>query len=187
MDQYVRRPRVRDLARASVSTSPAGERFPLPRDDDYERELSRLQQLVDEQRALGREIVVVMGLGFVGAIMAGVVADSVNRKTGKPGKFVIAMQRPSLRSYWKIPLMNRGMAPVEAADPEVAPMIARTVLDKKTMTATFTYDALALADAVIVDVQCDYVKEALGDMAKGHADIAALEESFRVIGDRIQP
>ena len=186
-DRNVQHRRVRDIARASVSISPAGERFPLPRDEDYDNELTRLQQLVEEQRALGREIVVVMGLGFVGAIMAGVVADSVDRRSGKPGKFVMAMQRPSLRSYWKIPLLNRGATPVEAADPEVAPMIARTVLEKKTLTATFTYDALALADTVIVDVQCDYVKEALGDMAKGHADIAALEESFRVIGDRIQP
>ena len=36
-----------------------------------------------------------MGIGFVGAVMAGVVADSVNKKTGRPGKFVLAMQRPS--------------------------------------------------------------------------------------------
>ena len=181
------RPGVRDVARASVSISPAGERFPLPRDEEYDGELQRLQQLAAAHRAAGREIVVVMGVGFVGAIMAGVVADSVDRQTGQPGKFVMAMQRPSLRSYWKIPCLNRGEAPVEAADPEVGPLIARTVLEKRTLTATFTYDALALADVVIVDVQCDYVKEALGDMAKGHADLAALEESFRVIGDRIPP
>ena len=29
-----------------------------------------------EQRGMGREIVLVMGVGFVGAVMAGVVADS---------------------------------------------------------------------------------------------------------------
>jgi nucleotide sugar dehydrogenase len=188
MDKLSPQPqRVRDVARASVSTCPAGERFPLPRDEDYEKEFARLQELAGEQRALGREIVAVMGVGFVGAIMAGVVADSVNRKTGKPGKFVMAMQRPSLRSYWKIPYLNRGVAPVKAEDPEVAPLIRRTVLEKRTLTATFTYDALSLADVVVVDVQCDYVKDALGDMKNGHADIAALEESFKVIGERIQP
>ena len=188
MDQRNPEPhRVRDVARASVSTCPAGERFPLPRDEDYEQELDRLQQLVAAQRALGREIVAVMGVGFVGAIMAGVVADSVDRQTGRPGKFVMAMQRPSLRSYWKIPYLNRGVAPVQAEDPEVGPLIRRTVVEKQTLTATFTYDALALADVVVVDVQCDYVKEALGDMRQGHADIAALEESFKVIGERIRP
>jgi nucleotide sugar dehydrogenase len=171
----------------AVSICPAGERFPLPQAADYEREFTRLEGLVKEQRALGRDIVLVMGVGFVGAIMAGVVADSTDRKTGKPGKFVMAMQRPSARSYWKIPYLNRGVAPVQAEDPEVVPLIQRTVLEKRTLTATFTYDALSLADVVVVDVQCDYVKDALGDMRNGHADIAALEESFKVIGERIQP
>jgi len=43
-----------------------------------------------------------MGVGFVGAVMAAIVADTVDKKTGKPGKFVIGCQRPSPRSYWKI-------------------------------------------------------------------------------------
>ena len=46
---------------------------------------------------------------------------------------------------------------------------------------------LSLADVVVVDVQCDYHKETLGDVAQGHADIAALEESLRVIGEKIKP
>lgn len=174
-------------AELTASICPAGERFPLPQAHDYEVEHRRLERLVEEQRALGREVVLVMGVGFVGAIMAGVVADSVDRTTGKPGKFVMAMQRPSARSYWKIPYLNRGVAPVQAEDPEVVPLIRRTVLEKRTLTATFTYNALTLADVVVVDVQCDYVKDALGDMRDGHADIAALEESFQVIGERIQP
>jgi nucleotide sugar dehydrogenase len=108
-------------------------------------------------------------------------------KTGKPNKFVIAMQRPSTRSYWKIPYMNRGIAPVESEDPEVAPLIDRCVNEKKTLTATFTYDALCLADVVVVDVQCDYFKETFGNCRQGHADIAALEESLKIIGERIDP
>jgi nucleotide sugar dehydrogenase len=83
--------------------------------------------------------------------------------------------------------MNRGISPVEAEDPEVAPMIARCVNEKKTLSATFTYDALSLADVVVVDVQCDYHKETFGDCRKGYADIAALEESLKVIGEKIEP
>jgi nucleotide sugar dehydrogenase len=116
-----------------------------------------------------------------------VIADSVDRKTGQPGKFVIGMQRPSSRSYWKIPYLNRGVAPVEAEDPEVAPLIRRCVLEKKTLTATFTYDALKLADVVVVDVQCDYHKQTFGNVRQGHADIAALEASLKVIGEQIGP
>jgi nucleotide sugar dehydrogenase len=169
------------------SISPDGEKFKIPDEVDYSKEYERLEKLVKEKREDGLEIVVVMGLGFVGAVMAGVVADSVDKKTGKPGKFVIGMQRPSTRSFWKIPLFNKGISPVKAEDPEVAPLIERCVNRKKTMSATFTYDALKLADVLVVDVQCDYLKQDLGNLRSGHADISALEESFKIIGEKISP
>jgi nucleotide sugar dehydrogenase len=171
---------------ASVSVCPRGEVFKLPEEKDYQQEYKRLQRRVKEERLQGREIVVVMGVGFVGAVMAGVVADSVDAD-GKPSKFVIGMQRPSTRSYWKIPYINRGIAPVEAEDPEVAPLIERCVKQKKALIATYTYDALSLADVIIVDVQCDYFKETFGNVRQGHADIAALEDSLKIIGEKINP
>jgi nucleotide sugar dehydrogenase len=173
--------------KATVSISPSGEVFQLPQKKDYNKEFKRLQNIVDKQKSKGREIVVVMGVGFVGAVMAAVVADSADKETGESIKFVIGMQRPSERSYWKIPYLNKGLAPVEAEDPEVAPMISRCVLEKKTLTATFTYDVLSLADVVVVDVQCDYLKENLGNVKQGSADIAALENSLKIIGENINP
>jgi len=170
----------RDLDHSAppVSVSPAGQVFSLPQEEDYVREFDKLRKVVGEQRALGREIVLVMGVGFVGAVMAGVVADSVDSSDGQSTKFVIGMQRPSPRSYWKIPYLNEGKAPVEAEDPEVASMIRRCVLEKKTLTATFTHEALSLADVVVVDVQCDYQKESLGNVENGYADIKALEDQL---------
>jgi len=170
-----------------VSICPAGEVFPLPTKADYAQEFKRLQKIVRDQRLLGREIVVVMGLGFVGAVMAAVVADSTSKDTGESTKFVIGMQRPSPRSYWKIHYMNRGISPVEAEDPNVNLLIRKCVVEKKTLMATYTYDALSLADVVVVDVQCDYHKHTLGDVAQGGADIGALEESLRVLGEKIKP
>ncbi len=171
----------------SISTSPSGEEFILPLPEDYTSEFEQLQQTVDEQRALGRQIVVVMGVGFVGAVMAGVVADAVDAASGASPYFVIGMQRPSVRSFWKIPYLNQGRSPVEAEDPEVAPLIERCVKEKQTLVATFTYEALTLADVVVVDVQCDYFKETLGNVRQGHADIKALEESLKIIGEKIPP
>jgi UDP-N-acetyl-D-glucosamine dehydrogenase len=55
------------------------------------------------------------------------------------------------------------------------------------MTATFTYDALGLADILVVDVQCDFLKQELGNLRTGGADISALEESFKIIGEKITP
>ncbi|MCJ7821187.1 MAG: hypothetical protein MUP53_08280, partial [Bacteroidales bacterium] len=169
------------------SVSPSGEKFVLPKPEDYKAEFESIRKRVDQERNKGREIVVVMGVGFVGAVMAAIVADTVDKKSGKPSKFVIGMQRPSARSFWKIPMLNRGVSPVKAEDPEVDPMIARCVLEKKTLMATFTYDVLKLADVVVVDVQCDYIKEDLGNVRSGSTDMAALEASLGVIAEHIKP
>ena len=69
----------------SVSISPTGEVFNLPTPADYKKEFAKLKKLVAAQRAQGREIVVVVGLGFVGAVMAAVVADSTD-ENGTPGQ-----------------------------------------------------------------------------------------------------
>ena len=177
----------RKIPEQKVSVCPAGEIFKLPKAEEYEKEFQRLQNAVGREKKKGRQIVVVMGVGFVGSIMAGVVADAVDQKTGDPAYYVIGMQRPSTRSFWKIHYLNRGDAPVEAEDPQVAPLIRRCVKEKKTLTATFTYDVLSLADVVVVDVQCDYLKEALGNVRQGRADIGALEDSLKIIGDKIPP
>ncbi|MEW6137342.1 MAG: nucleotide sugar dehydrogenase [Thermodesulfobacteriota bacterium] len=169
-----------------VSVSPEGEPFPIPTAEDYERELDRLGKLVQEHRDAGREIVVVLGIGFVGAVMAAVIADATD-SSGQPSKFVIGMQRPSVRSFWKIPLLNRGVAPVRSEDPEVDRMIDRCVNVKKTLTASFTYDAIRFADVVVVDVQCDYIKESLDDVGKGFVQMEDLERAFEIIGESIRP
>ncbi len=171
----------------AVSISPTGETFPLPTRADYEAEFARLQELAAQNRKEGREIVVVVGLGFVGAVMAAVVADSRDKNTGKPGKFVIGMQRPSTRSFWKIPLLSRGESPIKAEDPEVDVLIRRCVTESKTLVATYTEEALKLADVVVVDVQCDYLKASLGNVRTGDADMAALEASMGTIAEQIPP
>ncbi len=166
------------------SVSPEGEQFPLPAEEDYKAEFQRLQTLAEAERLKGREIVVVLGMGFVGAVMAAVIADSTD-ENGESKKFVIGMQRPSTRSFWKIALLNRGLAPMKSEDPEVPEIINRCVVAKKTLTASFTYEALKLADVVVVDVQCDYVKESLNNISTGYVQMEDLEKALEIIGDYI--
>ena len=170
----------------SYSVSPYGDRYPIPRAEEYGAELARVEALVREARAQGREIIVVMGVGFVGAVMAAIIADTKGAG-GESSKFVIGCQRPSARSYWKIPLLNKGVSPVKAEDPEVDTMIGRCVNGTKTLIATYNSDVLSLADCVVVDVQCDYSKNELGNMRNGEADMAALESTMKTIGDKIPP
>lgn len=171
---------------SEYSTSSDGEQFPLPKPDEYATEFKRLQTLAEDAKADGKEVVVVMGVGFVGAVMAAVVADTTD-KDGKPGKLVIGCQRPSTRSYWKIPMLNRGVSPVKAEDPEVDQIINRCVCEKKSLTATYNNDCLQLADCVVVDVQCDYTKRELGNLRSGEVEMGALEATMKTIGEKIQP
>ncbi|MCB0806544.1 MAG: hypothetical protein KDC05_12160, partial [Bacteroidales bacterium] len=169
-----------------LSISPSGEKFPIPGQEKYTEEFTRLEKLAQEARDKGQEVVVVMGLGFVGVVMAAIVADTRD-ENGKYSKFVIGYQRPSARSFWKIPMVNKGISPVKAEDPEVEELITRTVNQEKTFVATFNSDCLKLADVVVVDVQCDYAKQDLGNMRTGETDMAALEASMRTIGETIPP
>ena len=175
-----------DNKETNYSVNPAGEKFALPKNEDYAPEMERLVKLSKEARSKGQEVVVVMGAGFVGAVMAAVVADSRDQN-GNYSKFVIVCQRPSTRSYWKIPMLNRGESPVKAEDPEVDELIDRCVRKEKTLVATFNSDCLSLADCVVVDVQCDFVKRDLGNMKTGQTDMHALEATIRTIGEKIQP
>ena len=125
----------------SYSVSPYGEKFPIPQAGEYAAELARVEKLVQQARSQGKEIVVVMGVGFVGAVMAAIVADTKDEK-GNLDKFVIGCQRPSGRSYWKIPMLNQGLSPVKAEDPEVDILINRCVQRHKTLTATYNSEVL---------------------------------------------
>jgi len=172
------------MNKATYSVSPEGEKFEIPSKEDYQSEYNRIESLVKKARSEGKEIVVVMGVGFVGAVMAAIIADTKD-ESGRYSKFVIGCQRPSVRSYWKIPMLNRGVSPVKAEDPEVDELINRCVLEEKTLIATYNSDCLELADVVVVDVQCDYSKNSLGNMKNGEADMAALEATMKTIGQKI--
>ena len=173
-------------ANQKISIAPDGEVFILPAAADYAAEYDRIQGLAEAARAEGKEIVVVMGVGFVGAVMAAIVADTED-ENGRPSKFVIGCQRPSTRSFWKIPLLNRGIAPVKAEDPEVDRLIHRCVNEKQTLIASYNNQVLDLADCVVIDVQCDFLKQELGNMKSGTTDMAALEATLKTIGQHIRP
>jgi UDP-N-acetyl-D-glucosamine dehydrogenase len=178
-----RRKRLENHMRENDSSSQKNTAMPTA--EEASRELERVRALASEARTQGREVTVVIGLGFVGVVMAAVIADSADAN-GKPGKFVIGLQRPSPRSFWKIAVLNRGEAPVVSEDKNVAVLIRRCVTEKKTMTATYVEEAISLADVIVVDIQCDFVKSAIGNVRSGTVDMIALEETFAQIG-RLAP
>ena len=129
-----------------------------------------------------------MGVGFVGAVMAAIIADTVDKKTGKPSKFVIGCQRPSPRSYWKIPMLNRGESPVKAEDPEVDPMIARCVQGEEN-AHRHVQQRLPRAGRLRGGRRAVRLHQARAwaTCARGEAEMSALEATMRTIGQKVQP
>jgi len=172
--------------RTPSSMAPDGKVHPLPLREDYPAELKRVEALAAQQRDQGREIVVVMGMGFVGLVMAAIVADATDEQ-GHPRYFVIGLQRPSARSYWKVPMINEGICPLASEDPEVPEIVQRTVVDRGTFTASFNEEVLSLADVVVVDVQCDIIKKGLANVTMATVEIAAFRAAIKTIGDYVPP
>ena len=74
------------MTEREYSISPSGEKFQIPNEKESREEFEKLIKIVARQRQLDREIVVVVGVGFVGAVMAAVVADSTD-ENGASKKF----------------------------------------------------------------------------------------------------
>ncbi len=90
--------------------------------------------------------IVVIGMGYVGIPAAAVLADV-------PGHRVIGIQRRSRRSGWKIDWINSGKNPFEGDEPGMDELIARVVLEKKTLHVTEDFAACKEADVILIDVQ----------------------------------
>ena len=164
---------------SKLSHAPDGVAYMLPGPQESSREIERVTRLASEARAEGLQVVVVQGLGFVGAIMASIIAHA-------QGKFVIGLQRPSARSYWKIPLINSARTPVESEDPKVEQFIRETVAAGR-FTATFVDDAISLADVVVSDVQCDVRKLKFRDSSKATVEIEAFIQATKTVAGLIRP
>jgi nucleotide sugar dehydrogenase len=170
----------------NISLAPDGTEFLLPTEEESQKERDILEKITREQKELGRKIVAVQGMGFVGCVMATVIADAED-ETGKPLYFVHGQQRASARSYWKVPIINTGNSPVKSSDAEVPEIFKRTVSEKKTFRATWLNYAFEVADIVVVDIQLDATKPAFGEAERGYCDLSAFRDGMRTLGKHIQP
>ncbi len=99
-----------------------------------------------------KQIVVVQGLGFVGAVMSLVVANSPNNDFA-----VIGIDLPTPASYWKIQEINTGPFPVLSSDPKVE-QFYQEAKSRGNFMATANPYAYSLADVVVVDINLDVQK-----------------------------
>lgn len=130
-------------------------------------------------RNQGKKVVVVQGLGFVGAVMSLVCANSVAEEYA-----VIGVDLPNERTFWKIKSINQGVFPLTADDPKIAEFFESARV-KGNLLATHDTIAYRYADVVIVDVNLDVKKEALksGALKSFDVDLSGFKAAIRSVAE----
>ena len=126
----------------------------------------------------GKKVVVVQGLGFVGAVMSLVCANAVTEEYA-----VIGVDLANENTYWKIKGINDGVFPLIADDPKIVEFF-----DKAKANGNFlaTYDPAAYkyADVVIVDINLDVQKESYekGGLKDFDVNLNGFKAAIQAIG-----
>lgn len=126
----------------------------------------------------GKKVIVVQGLGFVGAVMALVCANALTEEYA-----VIGIDLASEKTYWKIRAINEGVFPLVAEDPKIDEFY-EIAQQKGNLLATFDPIAYAYADVIIVDVNLDVQKisTASGGLESFDVNLESFKSAIEVIG-----
>lgn len=114
----------------------------------------RLDGAPKSWRRMGsRPVVVVQGLGFVGAAMCVAVASATDAD-GEPAFDVVGVDRDDPHGRDRVDALNAGRLPFVAEDPALADA-ARAAHERGNLACCWDEDAYSAADIVVVDVPLD--------------------------------
>jgi len=127
----------------------------------------------------GKPVVVVQGLGFVGAVMALVCANALTEEYA-----VLGIELPTSYTFWKIQSINDGVFPVVAADKKVDEF-HRKALEKHNLFATYDPYAYSKADVIIIDVNLDVQKDLKsdGELLCYDVDLTNFRKAIEAVGN----
>jgi nucleotide sugar dehydrogenase len=165
------------------SVSPDHEEFELPDQEATLNEIKEIRNISSHQRGLRKKIIAIQGLGFVGSVMAAIVADC--EIDGRQPYYVFGINKPTSRSFWKIPLINRGLSPLKAEDPEIDRIFKR-IIEKDTIRASWVPEAYEEADIVVVDVNLDVNKPEIGKAEIALVEIDNFKKAIAEVGHRMR-
>ncbi len=163
-----------------ISRSPLREVFEYKIDDDAERE--RIDSFARMNR--GRKMVVVQGLGFVGAAMAAVLANARDDENNLL-YCVIGVDLADEDNYWKIARVNSCKSPVVSSD-KCLDTSYESAFENGNLIATYSEHAYSVADVVVVDVNLDIRKKATGNPWEYDFNFDAFEKAIRSIAEKIR-
>lgn len=126
----------------------------------------------------GKKVVVVQGLGFVGAVMSLICANALTEEYA-----VIGVDLANENTYWKIASINDEIFPIIASDPKITEFFEKIKL-KGNFYATYDSYAYSIADIIIVDINLDVSK--VSDFSKKlldyNVDLSPFKKGIEAIG-----
>ena len=102
--------------------------------------------------SVGEKLVVVVGLGFVGAAMIAAVLSANNSENARYR--VVGVDLRDGVNDWKIYAVQAGRVPIQTSDSSIGE-IYRQSHASNSLTATWLHEIYRFADYVIVDVNLD--------------------------------
>lgn len=177
---------VKSAAAPQVSVAPDGRCYQLPSAEDTRAAFEGIRRQADLFRARGRSVVVVLGLGYVGAAVAPVIA-ATRDAAGEPLYLVIGVDLASPESYWKVARLNEGISPIVSADPYLGDLTADGVLRTGNLCATVSEPALAEADVIVVEIPQGVHSRVMNGAAEFTVDLRDFEQAIRTIGRQMRP
>ncbi len=122
-------------------------------------------------------VVVIQGLGFVGAVMSMVVSNS-----SKKHYSVIGVDRVENKNI--INKLNNGVFPIKSSDPKIEKYYNNSI-KKGNFLATYDSKAYSYADTIIIDINLDVKKDSdeLGNLNSFDVDLTPFKNSIKTIGE----
>ncbi len=135
-------------------------------------------------RGEGREVVLVLGLGFVGTAVVANLART--EKAGKRSFFVIGLDRDDAAGRQKAESLDQGRSPTYADDPSLAQVIADAAVEPRSVVGSVDPRCIALADVVVSCINLDLVR------APGQTEVLACPTdgyaaAMKMVGVHMRP
>ena len=145
----------------------------------FQNELDDRSSIDNFLTSNNKPVIVVQGLGFVGAVMSLVCANAINGDYA-----VIGVDLAREDTFWKIKSINEGSFPIIASDPKIEEYY-KIAMQKANLLATFDSYAYTKADVIIVDINLDVAKDSdfYGELNDFDVDLTAFKKAMKAIGD----
>ncbi len=151
-----------------------GRKYVLPNSNDDSTNINNFLQ-----KNSGKKIVVVQGLGFVGAVMSVVCANSVKEEYA-----VIGVDLANKENFWKIKSINDGIFPLSAEDKKIDQFFEKSI-EQENFYATYDSYAYSKADIIIVDINLDVKKniDENNSMTNYEVNLSPFKDAISTIGE----